>query len=128
MGDETMYGVDMSWPIHHARVSTNYPWLPHNLDPTLPVPDEYQGMPVQPLGNVWDRYQRYMDGCYTYWEEKVGQGMECNRTEHVRLVGNLKQPLSVRNYTAQGYKKIRAPDQVFRLLQEFWQNNKDLRQ
>lgn len=83
---------------------------------------------MQPLGNVWDRYQRYMDGCYTYWEEKVGQGIECNKTEYDRIVGNLNQPPSVRNYTTLGYKKIRAPDKVFQLLQDFWQQNKDFRQ
>jgi len=46
------YGVDVSWPMHHSRVSTNYPWLPHNVDPeNNPVPEEYIGMPLQPLGN-----------------------------------------------------------------------------
>ena len=26
------YGVDFSYPMHRATVSTNYAWLPHNLD------------------------------------------------------------------------------------------------
>jgi hypothetical protein len=31
----------------------------------------------------------------------------------------------VRNYTAIGFSKIKAPDAVFRLVKEFWENNKD---
>jgi hypothetical protein len=51
------YGIDVSWPIQHNNVSYNFPWLPHNLDPDHhPVPLEYEGMPLQPLG---DRHQRY---------------------------------------------------------------------
>lgn len=45
------YGVDVSFPMHHAKASDNYAWLPHNLDPSLPVPDRYKGMAVQPLGD-----------------------------------------------------------------------------
>jgi hypothetical protein len=46
------YGADISWPMQHERVSTNYPWLPHNIDPeNNPIPDEYIGMPLQPLGD-----------------------------------------------------------------------------
>ncbi len=46
------YGADISWPMQHDRVSTNYPWLPHNVDPeNNPIPDEYIGMPLQPLGD-----------------------------------------------------------------------------
>jgi hypothetical protein len=51
------YGIDVSWPIHHGNVSFNFPWLPHNLDPEHhPIPLEYIGMPLQPMG---DRQQRY---------------------------------------------------------------------
>ncbi len=46
------YGADISWPMQHDRVSTNYPWLPHNVDPeNNPIPVEYIGMPLQPLGD-----------------------------------------------------------------------------
>ena len=31
----------------------------------------------------------------------------------------------MRNYTATGFAKIRAPDAVFRLVKEFWDHNKD---
>jgi hypothetical protein len=56
------YGIDVSWPIQHNNVSFNFPWLPHNLDPDHhPVPLEYEGMPLQPLG---DRQQRYKGNNY----------------------------------------------------------------
>jgi len=46
------YGADISFPMHYPAVSTNYPWLPHErTNGTLPTPDRYKGMPVQPLGN-----------------------------------------------------------------------------
>ena len=31
----------------------------------------------------------------------------------------------MKNYTEHGFMKIRAPDQVFKLLKEFWEANKD---
>ena len=46
------YGTDFSWPMHHASVSTNYPWLPHNMDPVNnPIPEQYRGMPLKTLGD-----------------------------------------------------------------------------
>ena len=41
------YGVDVSFPIHRWKVSKNYDWLPHNQDPSLTTPKEYEGEPVQ---------------------------------------------------------------------------------
>jgi len=52
------YGTDISWPMHHKWVSTNYPWLPHNLDPgNNPVPEKYLKMPLQPLGDRQKVYE-----------------------------------------------------------------------
>jgi prolyl 4-hydroxylase len=31
----------------------------------------------------------------------------------------------VRNYTEVGFRKIKAPDAVYRLVKEFWDNNRD---
>ena len=50
------YGVDISWPIQHGKVSSNFPWLSHNVDPQNPIPEEYKDMPIQPLG---DRQKKY---------------------------------------------------------------------
>ena len=87
------YGVDVSFPVHHAVVSSNYVWLPHNSDPSLPVPDRYKGMPLQPLGNRQQAYQDYIDGCV----RKCGsRGAQCLATERDRIELNLRQPRSMK--------------------------------
>lgn len=72
--------------MHHAKVSTNYPWLPHNVVSDAPIPDKYKGMPLQPLGDINERFQNFMDGCYSYYEQKKpGKGIRCNQTEEDRI-------------------------------------------
>jgi hypothetical protein len=36
-----------------------------------------------------------------------------------------EQPQSMQNYTEIGYAKIRAPDDLFKAILQFWENNKD---
>ena len=109
--------------MQHSMASTNYPWLPHNVDPSLPVPDEYEGMPIQPLGNKQGSYEKYIQGCLDFYGEK--RGKNCLSNEHQRTSMSLRQPRGVYNYTELGYTKIRAPDEVMRLLKEYWEANKD---
>jgi prolyl 4-hydroxylase len=116
------YGVDVSFPMHHAVPSTNYAWLPHNMDPSLPTPPEYQDMSVQPLGDMKAKHEHFMNGCSDYYES---MGDRCWSNERDRITMSLRQPQSMRNYTEFGFTKIRAPDHVFSLIQEFWQANKD---
>lgn len=33
------------------QVTTNYDWLPWNIDSSIQVPEEYKNMPLQPLGD-----------------------------------------------------------------------------
>jgi prolyl 4-hydroxylase len=113
-----------SWPMHHANVSTNYPWLPHNLDPSLPVPIEYKDMQLQPLGNVHERHTNYMQSCFDYYQKIRGKGSSCYETERDRIAMTLRQPQSMRNYTRTGFLKIRAPDHVFQSLKTFWDKNR----
>ena len=116
------YGVDVSFPIHHATISSNYAWLPHNLDPSLPVPKQYKDMPVSPLPGVAERYENFMKGCM----EKFGKrGKACLQTEQDRVEMSLRQPQSMQNYTLMGFKKIRAPPALWNLIQTFWLANKD---
>lgn len=110
--------------MHHARVSTNYPWLLHNLDASLPVPEEYRDMPLQPLGDVQRRYDDFMQSCVDHYDQTRGQGQRCWDTERERITMTLRQPKCMYNYTKQGYLKIRAPDHVFSLLKTFWDKNK----
>jgi prolyl 4-hydroxylase len=112
--------------MHYDSVSNNYAWLPHNQDPeNYPTPDRYKDMVVQPLGDIQSRFEKYMQGCYDYYEKKgKGKGQACYNTERDRIGMTLRQPRSMRNYTSTGFKKIRAPDHVFKLLKEFWDKNK----
>jgi hypothetical protein len=114
------YGLDVSFPIHRA-VSTNYPWLPHNVDPeNHPTPLVYQDMPVQPLGN---RHQIYLDilhGCQRAYPEN---SHFCDHYEFHRMLMNQRQPSSMVNYTKTGFLKTKAPENVVKLVQDFWRNN-----
>lgn len=74
------YGVDVSFPMQYAQVSTNYPWLPHNQDPTLPVPPEYKDMVLQPLGNRDEFYKEFLNGCRDAFGKK---GTRCTQNELV---------------------------------------------
>lgn len=115
------YGVDVSYPMHHINVSTNYDWLPHNQRPgEVPVPPEYQDMAIQYLGNRQEFHNNFMQGCYDLYGEK-----RCASNEEERVSMSLRQPQSVYNYTTMGFTKIRAPDHVFSLIKEFWEKNKD---
>jgi HRD ubiquitin ligase complex, ER membrane component len=121
------YGYDVSFPMlgKIPKASTNYAWLPHNADPeNNPTPEEYQDMPIQPLGDRQAFYEEYIQGCRDYWKED-GEGHLCDEYEIERLDHNTDQIPSMVNYTDVGYKKIRAPEHVFELLLQFWEKNKD---
>eukprot|EP00555_Chaetoceros_dichaeta_P002645 CAMPEP_0198249708 /NCGR_PEP_ID=MMETSP1447-20131203/1137_1 /TAXON_ID=420782 /ORGANISM="Chaetoceros dichaeta, Strain CCMP1751" /LENGTH=490 /DNA_ID=CAMNT_0043934395 /DNA_START=116 /DNA_END=1588 /DNA_ORIENTATION=+ len=118
------YGVDVSFPIHHGKLSTNYASLPHNLDPeNNAVPRKYEGMPVQPLGNKQKFYDDFMQGCYDEYQ-KGKKGGICDATERGRVSMSLDQPKDMTNYTENGFKKIKTPDAVWKLISEFWEKNK----
>ena len=96
---DSNYGVDVSWPIHHHQVSTNYP-----------------------LGNKRMLYEKYMTGCIEYYKPDKET---CQTTEDYRINANLNQVSSHTNYTTIGYKKIRVPDILWTLIKEFYEKNKD---
>jgi prolyl 4-hydroxylase len=109
--------------MHHMKVSDNYPWLPHNHDnASLPVPDKYKEMPIQPLGNKQKFYDDYVQGCVEYYGKKKGN--RCYANERERITMNLRQPKSMVNYTSLGYTKMKAPPEVFELIRNFWERNK----
>eukprot|EP00934_Nitzschia_sp_Nitz4_P001023 Nitzschia sp. Nitz4//scaffold58_size112336//60326//62043//NITZ4_004037-RA/size112336-augustus-gene-0.8-mRNA-1//1//CDS//3329555001//1023//frame0 len=116
------YGVDVSFPIHYASVSTNYEWLPHNQDPSLETPKMYEDMPIQPLGDRQEFYRDFLQGCRDAFGKK---GNRCTQTEIDRVAMSLRQPQSMTNYTDVGFKKIRAPESVWKLIKEFWDKNQD---
>ena len=74
-----------------------------------------------------DLYQQYMDECDQAVTEfrksdKVQPG-ECLRDDQSRLRMNTNQPVSVYNYTETGYAKIRAPQELFDTILDFYHRN-----
>ena len=123
LAKEEEYGVDVSFPIHKWEISTNYPWLPHNVDPANnPTPKKYQNMPLQPLGDRQKAYDEFLQGCKDHYGKK---GRACTQTEQDRIAMSLRQPQSMQNYTDIGFKKIKAPEAVFKLIKEFWERNQN---
>jgi len=114
------YGADVSFPMHNAGVSTNYPDLPHNMYIANPIPPEFQGMPIQPLGDRQKVYDHYIEGC-----RKRYPGPACDDSEKARVEMSIRQPQSMVNYTTMGFKKIRAPKPLMDLLLDFWGKNEN---
>lgn len=124
--NKVQYGVDISFPMQHNFASTNYAWLPHNVDPSIPTPEQYKGMPVQPLGDRQAAYDEFINGCIEkFGGKKKGGADRCRYSERDRIAMSLRQPRSMQNYTELGYKKIKAPKELFALLSNFWEKNKD---
>ena len=81
--------ADVSFPIHR-RISTNYPWLPHNVDPeSNPVPKQYEGMPLQVLGDRQSVYNEHLRGCREFYGKERRQ---CDIYEYDRMLMNIRQP------------------------------------
>lgn len=119
------FGVDVSFPIHRTTVSTNYPWLPHNEDPeNNPTPPEYEGMPIQWLGNKKQFYDDFLQGCRDKYKKYASA---CDSTERDRVNMSFRQPTSMQNYTDIGFKKIKTPPLMWKLISDFWEANKDKR-
>lgn len=123
------YGLDVSFPHHHTKVSTNYDWLPHNdpakSSPSHPnyvaLPSEYKHMPVQRLGNRQDFYDNYMEGCRHH---EKSDHEACDQSEADRIHMNVIQPQSMVNYTTLGFTKVKTPAKVFKQIKKFWEDNK----
>jgi prolyl 4-hydroxylase len=109
--------------MHHAKVSTNYPWLPHNVDPSIPTPPEFQGMKINPLGDRQSIYDEFMESCRKAFPGRKGD--RCFSTEADRVEMTLRQPQSMQNYTEIGYAKIKTPASLFSIIEKFWEMNKD---
>lgn len=128
--DVESYGYDVSYPMLQEEASTNYPWLPHNMDPKHnPTPNEYKDMPLQILGDRQSFYSQYMEGCRKYWSEhhdrdhnttNICDAFDKQRIQHIR-----DQVHSMRNFTDLGYQKLKAPQELFDLILKFWNDNKD---
>ena len=59
-------------------------------------------------------------GCYLKYSK-----MECDATERQRIQMNLDQPRSQHNYTEIGFKKSTVPEETWKVIQDFYEANKD---
>mmetsp|Transcript_13775 Transcript_13775/g.27488 ORF Transcript_13775/g.27488 Transcript_13775/m.27488 type:complete len:529 (-) Transcript_13775:82-1668(-) len=106
------YGLDVSFPTHHSRVSENYSG------------EKGKGTP-QPLGNKQAMYDNFMNGCRKHYGKR---GRMCDSTEDDRVRMSLDQPRNMVNYTDLGFKKIRCPPALWKKLEQFWLDNHDKQQ
>jgi prolyl 4-hydroxylase len=65
-------------------------------------------------------YHTYMEGCYQRYGKEI-----CEDNEQARLEMNYRQPQSVYNFTSGGFRKVKTPPTVFKILKDFWENNRD---
>lgn len=96
----TDYGLDCSFPIHSKENSCG-----------------------DLLGDRQSFYEDYIEGCRQHYGPK--KGSRCDQSEADRLVMSKRQPQSMVNYTDTGFKKIKAPEAVMKLIREHWERNKD---
>ena len=95
----TSYGLDVSFPIHRRVLTEN-----------------------NPLGDRQALYKEHLDGCHKAFPDNEGA---CDYYEYYRMLMNVRQPQSMKNYTETGFKLIRAPEHVAKLVAEFWEKNRN---
>jgi prolyl 4-hydroxylase len=61
-----------------------------------------------------------MQGCYDAYGEE-----SCDDYEGDRIVMSLRQPQSMLNYTNTGFKHTKAPENLWKILKNHWELNKD---
>jgi prolyl 4-hydroxylase len=78
-------------------------------------------MPLQPLGNRQKFYEDFMSGCRKFFG---AQGPACDSVEVDRISMSLLQPRGMVNYTDTGFKKIKCPPKMYKLIKDFYDENK----
>ena len=127
------YGVDVSWPIHHglqepAAEGDSDPWtfaslLSLSFGGKANNTKANKASSHSPFGRAaLDRYQKYMDGCYSEYDRKV-----CDFNEVGRLSHTLGQCANMKNFTELGFTKLRLPHQLYKELRRWYLANKEAR-
>ena len=80
-------------------------------------------MLINPLGDRQSLYDAFIESCRNAFPGRKGD--RCVSTEADRVSMTLRQPQSMQNYTKIGFAKIKAPKELFSLIQTFWELNKD---
>ena len=93
------YGADISFPMQHSSIKSD-------------VSLEVFGHDTQHL------YNEILQGCIrTYDSER------CHHTEERRISRCLHRPQAMKNFTQNGFAKIRTPPELWSLVEEFWKTN-----
>jgi len=66
-----------------------------------------------------DFYWKFIEGC-----GKALDPAKCQSQENFRMQMNMFQPRSVYNYTKAGFLKRKAPAEIFSVLKDFWEKNR----
>jgi prolyl 4-hydroxylase len=70
-------------------------------------------------GHIPSLYASYIEEC-TKAAMLTSDPTACQHVEDFRLNMNVNQPKSVYNYTEVGYKKIKAPAELYKLIRDFY--------
>lgn len=104
------YGLDCSFPIHSHLIQCNSTYI-------------FGGIDKQKY------YNQYMNNCRNYYNNSTlfesFNGYKCDNTEKHRIQQNIRQPQSILNYTNTGYYKMNVPNELFRLIYQFWKTNQN---
>ena len=118
------YGVDCSFPMHTLQFSqddnTNGCVAFENSsngDNNSSDSDNDDTVHLSLLGDRYTIYQDFMEGC------RAKFGRRCDHTEDSRVEQMHRQVPSLKNYTDTGFKKVKAPTEIFKLIQEHWVRN-----
>jgi prolyl 4-hydroxylase len=93
------YGVDCSFPIHKYDLRK-------------------YGTCGDLLADRASFYKEFIKGCRDLFAYR------CALTERDRIEQLLRQPRSMRNYTATGYKHLRTPTELLNVIQQHWERSK----
>lgn len=101
---QSTYGVDISFPQHHATILSSA--TSSSLPPLL-------------LPGRQDFYDHFLETCRSHNTKPE----ICDENEVDRIDMNIRQPQSMVNYTSLGYAKVKVPRKVFKIIQKFWTDN-----
>lgn len=76
------------------------------------------------LGDKQSIYDNHIEDCRKAAGETRADS-HCYVAEYRRMQMNMYQPRSMYNYTEMGFKKIRAPKELFDAINAFWQANRN---
>lgn len=110
------YGVDCSFPMHTLQFSqddnTNGCAAFEN---TNGKNDNNEHLSL--LGDRYTVYHDFMGGC------RAKFGKRCDHTEDSRVEQMHRQVPSLKNYTDTGFTKLKAPTELYEMIQDHWKRN-----